>query len=63
MRIVLKKFVRKYGRVHLSIAMIGNMTFFIGSILFFKIFKHYKKCSVYHRIIFNVNWFSLYLNN
>lgn len=47
----LKMFVRDYGWVHLSIGLVGNVAFFIGSILFLPRFEPLKTVGVWLFIV------------
>lgn len=39
--------VRKYGWIHLSLGLIGNITFFVGSILFLPPFEEYRTTAIW----------------
>lgn len=47
----LKILVKDYGWVHLGLGLIGNFTFFVGSILFLPAFEPYKPVGVWLFII------------
>ncbi len=48
---VLKTLVKEYGWLHLSLGLFGNVSFFLGSILFLPSFEPYKKIGVWLFII------------
>ena len=39
--------VRDYGWIHLALGLIGNITFFVGSILFLPQFDQYKTTAIW----------------
>lgn len=43
----LKKFVHEYGWVHMSLGLTGNVTFFVGSLLFLPQLEQYKTVGVW----------------
>ena len=45
------RFVHDYGWVHLSLALVGNVSFFVGSILFLPAFEPVKTLGVWLFII------------
>jgi len=47
----LRILVKEYGWVHLSLGLVGNLTFFIGSILFLPTFDPYKPLGAWLFII------------
>ena len=44
---VIRMVVQDYGWIHLSLGLIGNITFFVGSILFLPQFEEYKTIAVW----------------
>lgn len=48
---ILKVFVHDYGWLHLSLGLLGNATFFIGSILFLPQWEEYKTSGVWLFIV------------
>lgn len=47
MKKLLKTIVHDYGWVHLSLGLIGNFSFFIGSVLFLPSLERYKTTGVW----------------
>ncbi|MCU7556029.1 YrhK family protein [Alteromonas sp. ASW11-19] len=51
MNSALKLIVNEYGWIHISLGLFGNITFFVGSILFLPTFEEYKTLGVWLFII------------
>ncbi len=43
----LRVIIQDYSWIHMTIGLVGNLSFFIGSILFFERFKDYKTLAVW----------------
>ncbi len=48
---VVKVLVQDYGWVHLSLGLLGNLMFFVGSVLFLPVLEKYKVLGVWLFII------------
>lgn len=48
---IIRTLVQDYGWVHLSLGLLGNIAFFVGSILFLPTFESYKIVGVWLFII------------
>ncbi|MCW8193634.1 hypothetical protein F6455_02390 [Proteobacteria bacterium 005FR1] len=47
LRKAIRTLVQDYGWVHLSLGLLGNVTFLLGSVLFLPAFKEYKEVGVW----------------
>jgi hypothetical protein len=51
MRNAIKVLVQDYGWIHLSLGLLGNVTFFVGSVMFLPRFEPYKLFGVWLFIV------------
>ncbi|MGD8568416.1 MAG: YrhK family protein [Gammaproteobacteria bacterium] len=51
MRNAIKVLVQDYGWIHLSLGLLGNMTFFVGSVMFLPRFEQYKIAGIWLFIV------------